>query len=128
MSVIVSLLFLLNIFFKVIPPFVKLYTLYFAEQSASVFGVAKYDKQSQLGLGVFGNEDAIYFATKLVSNPSWNSVKSKFNADVTPTALNNGKYDDFVHSTGHGSTNGCLALKAYAGSNQPAESYVNWIQ
>ncbi|MWC29658.1 hypothetical protein [Paenibacillus sp. MMS18-CY102] len=100
-----------------------------AETSASVFGVKSYDHATDLGWGpLAGNDDATWFANKLVGTASfpWTPVTTQYNADVTPSDFTNAKSDDVIYFTGHGSTNGSLALKAYAGNNAPVNSYVNW--
>lgn len=83
-----------------------------SELSAAVFGVAEYTTSNDLS-----NDDAKYFATKLLNN-SWTPITTKFNADVKAANFVSAKTDDIVYFTGHGSTNGGLVMAD--------QTYVNW--
>ena len=86
-----------------------------------VIGVSDYDHISDL---TFGNDDATYLATKLL-NQDW-KVSSHYNEEATQDKFNKAGDDDLLYFTGHGSSNGSLALQKYKKQNKPEGSYANW--
>ncbi|MDH6350081.1 MULTISPECIES: hypothetical protein [unclassified Brevibacillus] len=63
-------------------------------------------------------------ATKLL-NQDW-KVSSHYNEEATQDKFNKAGDDDLLYFTGHGSSNGSLALQKYKKQNKPEGSYANW--